>query len=70
MIKMTKTTIRLNDDEWDIVLEALESFSEIEVVSVKNAIGRKVYPDDSDFRSTIKIRNLVSDESRDFEFLR
>ena len=49
MIKMTKTTIRLNDDEWDIVLEALESFSEIEVVSVKASAGYLLGYDDPEF---------------------
>lgn len=65
---MAKTTIRLNDDEWDIVLEALEAFDEIEVVSVKNAIGKKVYPDDPDYRSRIKIRQLVSEDRPDSDF--
>ena len=66
MIKMAKTTIRLNYDEWYLLLETLEAFDEIEIVAVKNAIGKRVYPSESYYRSRTRIRDVVSDGSINF----
>ena len=65
---MTKTSIRLNDDEWDLVLDVLDDFTEIEIVALRNAIGKKVYPDDSEFNSKFKIRDVVRDEYENIIF--
>jgi len=45
-----ETTIRLNDNAWEIIIDVLDQFGELEVVQVRNAIGRKVFPDDDEFR--------------------
>ena len=47
---MTKTTITLNDNAWEIVIDVLDNFMELDVVQIRKAIGRKVFPDDDEFR--------------------
>ena len=65
---MTKTTIKLNDDAWDLVLDILEEFTEIEIVELRNTIGKKVYPDDPEFNSKFKIRDVVREDYENMMF--
>ncbi len=42
---MTKTTITLNDDDWELVLDMMSNFPEKRSVRVFKKIERKVFPD-------------------------